>query len=127
MSSKSFNQTVANHVFGSTVRNDVNDPSDQELLIAFGKALRFHRKSAELSQGELAARARLNRTYISDVERGARNLSLVSMHRLAAALAIPVAAFFPVSPTGWSANHSNGDGAAGEVSSAARAISPGDF
>ena len=59
-----------------------------------------------LSQEELAERAELHRTYISDVERGARNLSLESITRLARALDISVSALFPTEiPTGVSGRH----------------------
>lgn len=47
-----------------------------------------------ISQEELAERASLHRTYISDVERGARNLSLLSMEKLAAALHVSISSFF---------------------------------
>lgn len=47
------------------------------------------------SQEVLAERSDLHRTYISDVERGARNLSLESITRLAEALDISVASLFP--------------------------------
>lgn len=49
-----------------------------------------------ISQEALAERADLHRTYISDVERGARNLSLESISRLARALAVSVSTLFPV-------------------------------
>jgi len=47
-----------------------------------------------ISQEELAERAMLHRTYISDVERGARNVSLHSIERLARALEISLPALF---------------------------------
>lgn len=47
-----------------------------------------------ISQEELADRAGLHRTYISDIERGARNLSLESIDKLASALQITIAALF---------------------------------
>jgi two-component system response regulator len=49
----------------------------------FGAAVRTWRKSLRISQEELASRSGLHRTYICDVERGARNLSLESIERLA--------------------------------------------
>src|SRR6266853_3328336 len=49
----------------------------------FGKAIRSKRSELGISQEELADRAGLHRTYISDVERGARNLSLESIEKLA--------------------------------------------
>ncbi len=45
-----------------------------------------------LSQEMLAERAQLHRTYVAHVERGARNVSLSSIHRLARALEVPIAA-----------------------------------
>lgn len=60
----------------------------------FGAAVRLRRNHLGISQEELAGRAGLHRTYISDVERGARNVSLESIHRLADALAIPASVLF---------------------------------
>ena len=48
-----------------------------------------------ISQEQLAERADLHRTYVSDVERGARNLSLESITRLARALDVSVSTLFP--------------------------------
>ncbi len=61
----------------------------------FGESLRDWRNHLGISQEELAEKADLHRTYISDVERGARNLSLESITKLATALNISVAALFP--------------------------------
>ncbi|MDT7043671.1 helix-turn-helix transcriptional regulator [Candidatus Nitronereus thalassa] len=55
------------------------------VLMAFGEALRKFRLDAGLSQEELAARADLHRTYVGDVERGERNVSLVNMVKLSEA------------------------------------------
>ena len=60
----------------------------------FGAAVRFYRDHLAISQEELAGRAGLHRTYISDVERGARNVSLESILRLATALEISLSALF---------------------------------
>lgn len=60
----------------------------------FGAAVRLHRDKLGISQEELAARAGLHRTYISDVERGARNVSLESIHRLAEALEVQLSGLF---------------------------------
>jgi transcriptional regulator with XRE-family HTH domain len=43
-----------------------------------------------ISQEELGFRAGLHRTYITDVERGARNLSLTTADRIAQALGVPL-------------------------------------
>lgn len=44
------------------------------------------RKQAGLSQEELAHRAELDRSYVGEVERGKRSISLESIYRLAAGL-----------------------------------------
>lgn len=44
------------------------------------------RQQMGLSQEEIARRSKLHRTYISDVERGERNISVESLRRIAAAL-----------------------------------------
>jgi CheY-like chemotaxis protein/DNA-binding XRE family transcriptional regulator len=63
---------------------------------SFGVSVRACRGRLGLSQEKLAERADLHRTYISDVERGARNLSLESIAKLAHALEVSVAALFPL-------------------------------
>jgi CheY-like chemotaxis protein/DNA-binding transcriptional regulator YiaG len=63
----------------------------------FGTSVRVRRKQLGISQEELAERAELHRTYVSDVERGARNVSLESIEKLARALNVSVAALFPQS------------------------------
>ena len=54
--------------------------------LILGMAVRRRRNSLNLSQEELAHRSRLNRTYITDIERGTRNPSLNTIARLATAL-----------------------------------------
>lgn len=56
--------------------------------------MKTKRAELRISQEELAYRAGLHRTYISDVERGVRNLSLESIDKLAKALELTVAALF---------------------------------
>jgi CheY-like chemotaxis protein/DNA-binding XRE family transcriptional regulator len=72
----------------------------------FGAAVRLHRDQLGISQEELAGRASLHRTYISDVERGARNVSLESIYRLAAALEVPLSVLFARFET-FSPDHSS--------------------
>ncbi|MBE9019179.1 transcriptional regulator [Chroococcidiopsis sp. CCALA 051] len=60
----------------------------------FGLAVRQRRQKLGLSQEELSFRAGLHRTYISDIERGSRNVSLENIERLAKALEISVSTLF---------------------------------
>lgn len=60
----------------------------------FGSNVRTWRLRLGISQEALAERANLHRTYITDIERGARNLSLDSMERLAIALEVSLPALF---------------------------------
>jgi transcriptional regulator with XRE-family HTH domain len=52
----------------------------------FGKRVRQLRVERSLSQEGLALQCDLDRSYIGGVERGERNVSLVNIHRIAAAL-----------------------------------------
>src|ERR1044071_6503235 len=61
---------------------------------SFANAVKAWRSRLGISQEELAWRAGLHRTYVSDIERGARNLSLESIDKLAKALEIPLSPFF---------------------------------
>jgi len=60
----------------------------------FGAIVRSQRLSEGLSQEELAHRSGLHRTYVTDVERGARNPSLNSIKKLSDALGIPLGGLF---------------------------------
>lgn len=53
---------------------------------ALGLTIRARRTTLGMSQEALAYRAGLHRTYISDIENGSRNVSLVNVSRLARAL-----------------------------------------
>jgi len=52
----------------------------------FGSVVRSRRLALGISQEELAARAKVHRTYIGSVERGERNISLLNIHAVAMAL-----------------------------------------
>jgi transcriptional regulator with XRE-family HTH domain len=57
-------------------------------LHGFGREIRRLRLARNLSQEALAFEAGLDRTYVSGIERGLRNPTLSTMHRLAVALQI---------------------------------------
>ena len=58
-------------------------------LQRFGATLRQYRKQQRLSQQALAARTGIRRAYISDIELGKRNISVLTLLRLTPVLRIP--------------------------------------
>ena len=60
----------------------------------FGDAVRDRREEMGLTQEGLADKAGVHRTYLSDIERGSRNVSLINIERLAAGLAVPMSGLF---------------------------------
>lgn len=58
-----------------------------EALGALGAAIRTLRIARGLTQERLAEAAGLHTTYVSDIERGLRNIGFVNLNRLAVALA----------------------------------------
>ena len=78
------------------------------LKIDFGAAIRQERFVLGISQGELAKRSGLHRTYVSDLERGARNPSIENIEKLAQALQVPVAQLFEQAGRVAAANEPHG-------------------
>lgn len=60
----------------------------------FGDAVRARREELELTQEEFAERAHIHRTYLSDIERGRRNISLVNIEHVADALELRLSELF---------------------------------
>lgn len=65
-----------------------------DLRQAFGRRVRQLRRASDLSQEEFADRARLHPTYVSGIERGHRNPSLVIIGRIAHALSVSLSDLF---------------------------------
>ena len=61
---------------------------------AFGAAVRRRREELGLSQEKLSFEAKVHRTYVSDVERGARNPTVKLIWKLATALKTKPSALF---------------------------------
>lgn len=61
-------------------------PKRDPLLVKLGQSLKRHREAAALSQEKLAELAEIDRTYVSDIERGNRNPGIKNIARLAKAL-----------------------------------------
>lgn len=60
----------------------------------FGFAVKERREELKLTQEDLADKAGIHRTYLSDIERGSRNVSLLNIERLARALSLSIAELF---------------------------------
>lgn len=58
----------------------------EEIRVAYGKAVRAIRQDKKISQEELGDLCGLHRTYISDIELGKRNVSLENIDKIAHAL-----------------------------------------
>lgn len=63
------------------------------LTDAVAIALTTARKNANISQEDLAHRSGLDRTYISGIERGVRNITLNSLERVVNGLEIEMSVF----------------------------------
>lgn len=67
---------------------------EKTLLTNVGMAIRVARLNSGLSQEDLAAKAGISVVYLSDIERGKRNVSILSLVRLTNALHLPLANFW---------------------------------
>ncbi len=65
-----------------------------DIRLLVGKRVKELRNNMGISQEELADMVGLDRTYITSVERGKRNISIVNVEKLAKALQVSLAEFF---------------------------------
>jgi transcriptional regulator with XRE-family HTH domain len=70
------------------------DEMVQQELLQFGLRVKALRTALGISQEQLGLIAELDRTYISGIERGIRNVSLLNIHRIARALQVPIVDLF---------------------------------
>lgn len=66
------------------------DREFKKLCLSVGKIVADQRKVMGISQEELAHLADIDRTYVSQIERGVSNPSLLILHKVAQALKLPV-------------------------------------
>ena len=59
-----------------------------------GNRIREIRKELQLSQEALAYKAEVDRTYVTDVENGRRNISIEILEKLINALEVSISEFF---------------------------------
>jgi len=76
--------------------------SSNSILKDFGVHLKNIRVQKNITQEQLALLCDLDRTYISGIERGKRNLSLINLYKIAESLDIHPSELlaFKVTPTG---------------------------
>ena len=68
-----------------------------DVVQLLGVNVRFHRKLKRMTQEQLALEAGMERSYVSDLERGTRNPSVRVLGRLAQALSVePSALLAPI-------------------------------
>jgi transcriptional regulator with XRE-family HTH domain len=68
--------------------------STADIRERFGFAVKGRREELGLTQEDLADKAGIHRTYLSDIERGSRNVSLINIERVAAALSMLMSELF---------------------------------
>jgi transcriptional regulator with XRE-family HTH domain len=61
---------------------------DEQKLVMFGEHIKKLRQQRAMSQEDLAAKCGLDRTYVSGIERGKRNISLLNLFKLAHGLEV---------------------------------------
>ena len=64
-------------------------------LLALGRKIRALREDKEISQEEMAARAKLDRAYYGGIERGERNVAALNLIKISVALNVEVGELFP--------------------------------
>ena len=68
--------------------------SMENINIRFGRRIKELRLMQNVSQEELGFRCQLSKNYVSDVERGRRNVSLKVVEKFASGLKVPVYCLF---------------------------------
>jgi transcriptional regulator with XRE-family HTH domain len=66
-----------------------------DVTVRFGNRLREVRKGKGMTQEKLAETASLSRNYVNDVERGRRNVTIMTVESLAQALGVRMADLMP--------------------------------
>jgi transcriptional regulator with XRE-family HTH domain len=66
----------------------------ENINILVGERIKYYRKSKNLSQEKLANIAEIERGYMSGIENGKRNVSIIILEKIITALEIDFAVFF---------------------------------
>jgi len=81
----------------------------EEFIKTVGERIRQYRVQADLTQEQLAEKADLHTTYIGQVERGEKNISVKCLKQILNALGIPLSDFFTGIGSGNSSSGSKQD------------------
>ena len=65
-----------------------------DIKLKIGQRIRELRKELEISQEALAYKSEVDRTYITDVENGRRNVSVEILEKIIKALEVSISEFF---------------------------------
>jgi transcriptional regulator with XRE-family HTH domain len=65
-----------------------------DIKLKIGQRIKELRKELQLSQESLAYKAEVDRTYVTDLENGRRNVSVEILERLIKALDVSITEFF---------------------------------
>lgn len=68
----------------------VSEMATDERMIAFGKRVREMRKTKGLSQERLAEMAGIDRSYMGNIERGEKNITLKKAYEICDALDVEI-------------------------------------
>jgi DNA-binding XRE family transcriptional regulator len=78
---------INNEITLKDMKNTYSE-KDRKFLKKLGENVRKYREQKEYSQEELAYQAGLDRTYISGIERGERNISVITLKKITDVLKI---------------------------------------
>ncbi len=67
---------------------------EMDIRISVGNKIKELRKQRNLSQEDLALLSGLDRTYINSVENGRRNISIISLEKIANGLGVKIKNIF---------------------------------
>ena len=75
-----------------SIKREVKMADIREIL---GTKIKKVRQKKKMSQEDLAFESELHRTYISDIERGSRNVSIKNIEKIAKALKVSLKELMP--------------------------------
>ncbi|HUT85928.1 MAG TPA: helix-turn-helix transcriptional regulator [Elusimicrobiales bacterium] len=70
--------------------------ADRYILKKIGKNIRVFRKQINFSQEDLAFKASIDRSYVGSLERGEKNVSVLTLNRVAKALNVSLDTFLKI-------------------------------